>query len=359
MVLLAPTYEGAKLGLNMGDAAGGGSRMLNMKRRELATLLGAAAATTFLLPFTTWAQQRSGIPRIGYLFSLAQSQSQHLWEACRQGLRELGYTEGQNIILEPRWAEGRYELLPGLVAELERLKVDAMVVAATPTNIAAKAGTSTIPVVFVAVADPLRAGLIVSLSRPGGRFTGLSLLTPDMSGKRLELLGETVHNLSRVAVLLNPSNPANIIFAEETKAAAQKLRIELLLFEARNPEEVERAIEAAIADGANGLNVFDDPFIHSHRARIIVLAAKHRLPAMYGTREFADEGGLISYGPHRPDLYRRTAAFLDKILKGAKPADLPVEQPTKFELIVNLRAAKALGIDVPPMLLARADEIIE
>jgi putative ABC transport system substrate-binding protein len=327
-----------------------------MRRREFITLLGAAAVAW---PLAARAQPRPNVPRVGYLFSLNEAESKHLWEAARQGLRELGYVEGRNIIVEPRWAEGKYDWLPALVAELERLKLDVLVAAATPTNIAVKAGTSTIPVVFVAVADPLRAGLVASFSRPGGRFTGLSLLTPEMSGKRLELLAQTVRNLSRVAVLLNPANPSNIAFLEETQAAARKLGIELQPFEVRNPEEVERAIETAIAGRASALTAFDDPFIHSHRARIIALAAKHGLPAMYGTREFADEGGLMAYGPLRPDLYRRTATFVDKILKGAKPADLPVEQPTTFELIVNLKTAKALGLDVPTTLLLGANEVIE
>ena len=327
-----------------------------MRRREFITLLGGAAAAW---PLAATAQPRPGVPRIGYLFSLTQSESLHLWEACRQGLRELGYVEGQNIIVEPRWAEGRYERLPGLVADLEQLKIDVMVAAATPTNMAVKASNGAIPVVFVAVADPFRAGLISSLSRPGGRFTGLSLLTPEMSAKRLELLAETVRDPARVAVLLNPGNPSNFVFLEETKAAARKLRIELQSFEVGNAEQVERAFETAVRSGVSALNVFDDPFIHSHRGRIIALAAEHRLPAMYGTREFADEGGLIAYGPHRPDLYRRSAIFVDKIIKGARPADLPVEQPTKFDLVVNLKTAKALGVDMPTSMLLRADEVIE
>ena len=274
-------------------------------------------------------------------------------------MRELGYVEEQNIFVEPRWAEGKYDRLPALVTELERLNLNVLVAAATPTNIAVKAGSSNIPVVFVAVADPVRAGLIAGLARPGGRFTGLSLLTPETSGKRLELLKEIVPNLIRVAVLLNPGNLANFVFVEETRAAAQSLGLELQLFEVRNPSDVELAFTAAIAGQATAMVVFDDPFIHSHRARIIALAANHRLPAICGTREYADEGGLVAYGPHRPDLYRRSATYVDKILKGARPADLPVEQPTKFELIVNLKAGIALGLEMPTSMLLRADEIIE
>jgi putative tryptophan/tyrosine transport system substrate-binding protein len=329
-----------------------------LRRREFIALLGGAAAAW---PLAAHAQQRPNVPRVGYLFSLTESQGRHLWEACRQGLRELGYVEGRNIVVDVRWVAvaGRYEQLPGLVAEVERLNVDIIVAAATPTNLAVKAGSGKMPVVFVAVADPLLVGLIASLSRPSGRFTGLSLLTPDMSGKRLELLADAVPNLSSVAILSNPRNPASAVFLDETQIAAQKLRIALHVFEVRNPEEVERAFETAVGRGVAALNVFDDPFIHSHRARIIEFAAKHRLPAIYGTREFADEGGLLAYGPHRPDLYRRSATFVDKILKGAKPADLPVEQPTRFELIVNLKTAKVLGLELPTTMLLRADEVIE
>ena len=197
------------------------------------------------------------------------------------------------------------------------------------------------------------------MAKPGGRFTGLSLLTPEMSGQRLEQLAEIVPNLSRVALLLNPGNASQSVLLEGTQAAARRLGIELKSFEVRNQAEVDRAIETAIEARARALIAVDDPFIHSARARIVALAAKHRLPAAYGTREFADEGGLMAYGPHRPDLYRRSATFVDKILKGAKPADLPVEQPTKIELIINLKTAKALGLTIPQSLLLRADQVIE
>jgi putative ABC transport system substrate-binding protein len=329
-----------------------------IKRRVFVGGLGAAATAPLLRPFAARAQQ-SRAPRVGYLFSLTEAEGKHLWEACRQGLRERGYIEGKNIVVEVRWVEGRYDRLPEVLAELERHKVDVMVIAATPGNMAAKARSSAIPVVFVAVADPLKAGLIASFAHPGGRFTGLSLLTPELSGKRLELLMETVRDLARVAVLLNPGNLSNFAFLEETQAAARRLKIEIQPFEVRNNREIERAIDMAVAARANALIAFDDPVIHSDRARIVALAARHRLPAMYGTREFADEGGLMAYGPHRPDLYRRSAVYVDKILKGAKPADLPVEQPTRFELIVNLKAAKALGLDMPTTLLLRANEVIE
>jgi putative ABC transport system substrate-binding protein len=318
-----------------------------------------AALALLAAPPAVEAQQPAKVPRVGYLFSFTAAEGRHLWEACRQGLRELGYVEGQNIVLEPRWAEGRYERLPGLVEDLLRLKVNVMVVAATPGSLVAKAATSTTPIVLVAVADPVRSGLVASLARPGGNVTGLSLLTPELSGKRLQLLIEALNKVSRVAVLMNPGNQSNLFFLEETQAAARVLGVQLQPLEVRNPDEIERAFEAAARGRAGALMAFDDPIIHSFRKRIVALAAKRRLPAMYGTREFADDGGLMSYGPHRPDLYRRTATYVDKILKGATPADLPVEQPTRFELVVNLKTAKALGLTIPPPVLVRADRVIQ
>jgi putative ABC transport system substrate-binding protein len=309
-------------------------------------------------PLAALAQQPGRIPRVGYLFSFIPSEGQHLWDACRQGLRDLGYVEGRSIVLEPRWAEGKHERLPALVAELVRLDVDVIVAAATPATRAAKAATATIPIVIVAVGEPVRAGLVACLPRPGGNVTGLGLLTPDLSGKRLELLLEITRKLSRVAILMNPDNPVSAIFLEETQAAAHKLGIELQRVDARQPEDIERGFEA-MTHRADALIVFDDPMLWSHRPRIVALAAARRLPAMYGFTDFVKDGGLMSYGPNRPDQYRRTALFVDKILKGARPADLPVEQPTKFDFAINLRTAKAVGLEVPPMLLARADEVIE
>jgi putative ABC transport system substrate-binding protein len=282
-----------------------------------------------------------------------------LWEACQQGLRELGYLEGQNIHLEPRWAEGQHDRLPRLAAELVRLNVDVIVAAATPASRAAKAATSTIPIVIVAVGEPVRAGLVASLARPGGNVTGLGLLTPDLSGKRLEMLLEILRKVSRVMVLMNPDNPVSAIFWQETQAAAHKVGVDLQRLDVRKPAEIEPAFGAMTTAAADALIVFDDPMLWSNRARIVALAAARKIPAMYGLREFADEGGLMSYGPDRPDQYRRTAIYVDKILKGTNPADLPVEQPAKFELVVNLNAAKALGLDLPTTLLLRANELIE
>jgi ABC-type uncharacterized transport system substrate-binding protein len=332
-----------------------------MRRRAFIVALGGALAAPMIALARAHPAlaQRANVPRVGYLFPFTKAESQDLWQACRQGLRELGYVEGQGIVLEPRWAEGQYDRFPGLVNELLQLKVDVMVVASSPASRAAKAATSTIPIVFVAVADPVGIGLVSTLSRPGGNVTGLSLLTTDLSGKRLALLTEILGKLSRVAVLMNPASPSTPIFLAETKAAAGRLGIELQILEARNPAEIDGAFAAYATQGADALMVFDDPTLWSHRAQITALAAARKIPAMGGFRDFVDEGALISYGPDRPDHYRRTAAYVNKILKGAMPADLPVEQAVKFQLIVNGKTAKALGLTIPPTLLATADEVIE
>jgi putative tryptophan/tyrosine transport system substrate-binding protein len=328
-----------------------------MRRREFMALLGGAAAAW---PLPTQAQQpASTVRRLGYLFSFKPAEGNHLWEACRLGLRQLGYVEGRGIVLEPRWADGRHERLPGLAADLVRLKVDIIISAATPAALAAKAATRDIPIVMVGIGDPLKSGLIASLSRPGGNVTGLSLLTADLSGKRLELLAEVMRDLPRVAVLINPDNPVHAIFHDETRAAALSKGVELQSFTARNPREIQDVFADASIKRIAALIVYDDPVIWSHRQQIVALAAKQRLPVIYGYREFVDAGGLMSYGPDRIDHYRRTAYYVDKILKGAKPADLPVEQPTKFDLIVNSTTAKELGLAIPPSFLARADEVVE
>lgn len=324
-----------------------------MHRRQL--LLGTLAGLT--LPRAALGQQPK-IPRVGYLFSFTPSSGKHLWNACRQGLRDLGYVEGHNIIVEPRWAEGDHGRLPALVADLLALKVDVIVSAATPASRAAKAAAGATPIVFVAVADPVRAGLVATLVRPGGNATGLTLLTPELSGKRLELLAQ-VAPVSRVALLTNPENLSHQVFLEETRLAAQTTRTDLHVLRARNAAEIDREFAAAAGGQASAMIVFDDPVLWSHRAQIVGHAARLRLPVMYGYREFVDEGGLMSYGPSRPDLYRRTALYVDKILKGTDPAGLPVERPTRFELVVNLKAAQASGLTVPPSVLLSADQLIE
>jgi putative ABC transport system substrate-binding protein len=293
------------------------------------------------------------------LFTSKKAEGQGLWEACREGLRELGYRDGENIILEPRWTEGHQEELPSLVKELLGLNVAVLVTAATPASLAAKTATNTTPIVFVAVADPVSVGLVPSLARPGGNVTGLSLLTSDLSGKRLELLREIIRKVSRVAILMNPDNASNTIFLKQTQLATQQLGIELHASNARRPDDIEKAFAAATSQHADALIVFDDPVLWSYRQQIVSLAAAQRLPAMYGYSDFVDVGGLISYGPDRPDQYRRTAIYVDKILRGAKPADLPVEQPVKFELIVNRKTATALGLSLPPPIEVSADKIID
>jgi putative ABC transport system substrate-binding protein len=328
-----------------------------MNRRDtLLALLALAAAGD---PFQARAQPAAKLPRVGYLFSFSPAEGRHYWEACRAGLRELGYVEGKNILLEPRWAEGHYERLPGLIAELLSLKVEVIVVAATPGSRAVKAATSTTPIVFVAVAEPVRAGLVASLAKPGANVTGLTLLTLELSGRRLKLLADLLRRVPRVAVLTNPGNGSHEVFLEETQSAATQLGIPLQRLQAREAEEIDRAFETAADARADSMIVFDDPVLWNHRKRFVALAARMRLPVMYGYREFVDEGGLISYGPKRDDLYRRTAVYVDKILKGANPAELPIERPTKFELIINVKTAKSLGITIPQSVLLLADELID
>ena len=326
-----------------------------MRRREFIALVGGAATAW---PLAVHAQAPK-VPRVGYLFSFTKREGQHLWGACREGLNDLGYVEGRNILLEPRWAEGQHERLPALANDLVRHDVNVIVASATPASLAAKAATKTIPIVIVAVGEPVKTGLVTSLARPGGNVTGLSLLTLDLSGKRLELLKEFLHNVSRVAILMNPENPISAIFLDETQDAAQRFNIKLQRLEARRLTDINGVFSRAANEHAEALIVFDDPVLWSFRAQIVAQAAMHKIPTIYGYKEFVDSGGLMSYGPDRPDQYRRTAIFIDKLVKGAKPADLPVEQPTKFALFVNSKTAKALGIELPQALLLRADEVIE
>jgi ABC-type uncharacterized transport system substrate-binding protein len=328
-----------------------------VKRRNFLKLAVAAVASA--APAPSIAQTSARTPRVGYLFSFKPAEGQHLWEACRQGLRELGYVEGRNVIIEARWAEGQYDRLRELTAELIRLKVDVIVVAATPGSLAVKAATTTVPVVIVAVADPTRIGLVASLARPGANITGLSLLTPELSGKRLQLISELLPGTKRMVALSNPSNNSHAVFRDETAAAGKELNIQIDQLQARNPAEIEQAFQSASKQGARAVVVFDDPVIWSYRKDVVAAAASTRMPTIYGYSEYVTEGGLISYGPHRPDLYRRTAVYVDKILKGAKPADLPIERPTRFELFVNARTAKTLDISIPPTVRLSADEVFE
>ena len=326
-----------------------------MKRREVITLLGGAVAAW---PMAAPAQQPAKVPRIGFLFYGSPGPAPEL-DAFRQGLREFGYIEGQNITVEYRFASGRVERLPELAAELVRLKLDVIVTPATPASVAAKQATGTIPIVFAGVADAVGAGLIASLARPGGNVTGLTSISAELGGKRLELLKGAVPNASRVAVLHNPADLSNVLILKELQAAAPALGLTLQPVEVRNPGEFAGAFTAMARErvhaffGAPGILTFE------HRNSIVNLAAESWIPAIWGHRQFVEVGGLMSYAVNFYDQIRRTAAYVDQILKGAKPGDLPVQQPTKFEFILNLKTAKTLGLTIPPALLALADEVIE
>jgi putative tryptophan/tyrosine transport system substrate-binding protein len=329
----------------------------NMRRKITGLALGALL---FALSVPAEAQQPTKVRRIGFLIAGPRSSYSTRIEAFLQGLRELGYIEGKNIAIEYRYAEGKLDRLPDLAAELARLKVDVIVTAGgTPSLLAAKNATRIIPIVFAVNTDPVGSGFVASLGRPGGSITGLSLVAPELSGKRLELLKETVPKVSRVAVLLNPTAAAMGAISAETQKVAASLGVQLQLVEARSPNELDPAFSAVTREHASALVVASDPMFFDILTRIVSHAAKNRLPAMYFDGAFVDAGGLMSYGPNIPDLYRRAAIYVDKILKGAKPADLPVEQPTKFELVINLKTAKQIGLTIPPNVLLRADKVIK
>ena len=326
-----------------------------MRRREFVSGLGGAVVAW---PLTAAAQTQKKIPRVGYIVSGTPSSARQSLEAFRQGLRDLGWVEGQTIALEFRFLEGRAERAPELVAELIRLDLDVLVAAGSAAALAAKAATRTIPIVMLGP-DPVGLGLVASLARPGGNVTGLSYLIVELCGKRLQLLKELAPGLTRIAVLRNPNALIDAVMWRETEAAARKLEVALQALEVRGADDFEAAFAAAARGNAQALLTLDEPLLVAFRSRIVALAAGSRLPAMYGYREFPDAGGLMSYGPNLVDIVRRAAAYVDKILKGAKPADLAAEQPTKFEMVLNLKTAKALGLTIPPLVLAQADEVIE
>ena len=308
-------------------------------------------------PAVARAQQAGKVHRIGFL-SL-QSPMTSTTEAFQQGLREMGYVEGRNLIIEYRWADRKAERLPELAADLVRLKVDVIVTVAAPTVEAARRATSTIPIVMAAAADPVGSGLVASLAHPGANVTGLSALSTELAGKRLQLARELVPKATRVAVLAHRSTSATRLFLEEMRTAAQQIGVQLVVQEVNEAGDLSGAFAAMQRERAQALIVQVTPFSADNARRIVELAAQHRLPAMYDVRSFVEAGGLISYGPSLLEMFRRAAFYVDKILKGAKPADLPVEQPTKFELVINLKTAKALGLTIPPSLLGRADEVIQ
>jgi len=321
------------------------------RRKFLATLGGAAAAW----PLAARAQQ--AMPAVGYLGTTTPSTAGQLTAAFVQRLRDLGWIESRNVKIEYRWAEGRSERFAEIAAEFVRLKVDVIVTSGAAV-LAAKQTTSVIPIVFAAASDPVGGGLVASLVRPGGNVTGLSLQATDLAGKRLEVLREVIPDLRRLAMMANAGYPAAVLEESEVQAAAHTLGLEVATLEIRQAEDIAPAFEALQAR-ADALYVVSEPLVNTYRIRVNNLALGARLPTMHGFRELVEAGGLMSYGPNFPDLYRRAADYVDKILRGAKPAELPVEQPTKFDLVINLTTAKILGITVPPTLLARVDEVIE
>jgi putative ABC transport system substrate-binding protein len=307
----------------------------------------------------THAQQPVKVPRVGLLLQGTSASLMTRLEGLQQGLRERGYVEGKNITLEQRFDNDREERLPALAADLIRLRVDIIVAAATPAVMAAKQATGTIPIIIVHSADPVALGLVTSLARPGGNVTGLSSSSPDYSGKQLELLKEAVPKLSRIAILWNAANPGTAIAFREMQDVVRALKLPLQSLEVRRSEDFAPAFKKVAKQRGMGLVTLLDPLIVSQRARIVELASESRLPAIYPTKEFVEAGGLMAYGADLTDSYRRTTIFMDKILKGAKPADLPVEQPTKFTFAVNLKTAKQIGLTIPPNVLARADRVIK
>jgi putative tryptophan/tyrosine transport system substrate-binding protein len=325
-----------------------------VKRREFITLLGGAAAAW---PLTARAQQAGKLPTIGFLGATTPSAAGLWLAAFVQRLRELGWMEGRNVAIEIRWGEGRPERFAEIAAELVRRKVDIILTSGAGV-LAAKQATSIIPIVFATANDPIGSGFVASLARPGGNITGLSLQNTDSASKRLELLREVVVGLRRLAILTNVSYGAAVAELREAHATARASGLEVITLEIQRSEDVAPAFEA-LNDPIGALYVCSDPLTLTNRIRINTLALSARLPTIYGNREFVEAGGLMSYGPNFLDLYRRSASYVDKILRGTKPADIPVEQPTKFDFIVNLLTAKALRLTIPPTLLARADEVIE
>jgi putative tryptophan/tyrosine transport system substrate-binding protein len=333
-----------------------------MRRIELAVIL---AVSLFLVPLSPGAQQTGKLFRIGLLSPASPSDANGkpsdlavLFTAFQESLRELGYVEGQNIKVESRWAEGNYDRLPDLAADLVSLRVDVIVTYGTPASQAAKRATGTIPIVMAAIIDPVASRLVASLARPGGNVTGQSMMSPDLAEKQLEILKEAVPKISRVAVLHNPANPGNAPQVRHAQDAARTLGVRLQILGARGPGEIDSAFVAMINEQAGGMIVLVDAVLQNNRTRVTNLAARHRLPAVYGLGEYAEVGGLLAYGPNRLDMFRHAATYVDQVLKGAKPGDLPIEQPKKFALIINLKTAKALGLTIPQSLLVRADEII-
>jgi len=328
-----------------------------MKRGAASSIL--VAVLLLAVAVKAKAQQPAKVPRIGYVSATSPSANVGRIEAFRQGLRELGFVEGKNIVIEWRYAEGKFDRLPALVAELVRLKVDVIVTSGPQATRVAKEATSTIPIVMSQDNDPVGNGFVTSLARPGGNITGLSILSPELSGKQLELLKEIVPKLARVAVVGDSNEPGNAQALKEVELAAETFKVQLQHVDVLNLEDIEHSFQSASKQRAGAVLVLNSPNFSSHRKEVVNLAAKNRLPAMYFRSDFVEDGGLMSYATNFIDLSRRAATYVDKILKGTKPADLPVEQPKKFELIINLKTAKQIGLTIPPNVLVRADKVIK
>jgi len=328
------------------------------KRRKIIVALGASALAA---PFASFAQAQGKIWRVGFLATRARPMTldTDYVGAFLRGMRDFGYVEGKNLVIEWRFAEGRAELLPVLASELVQLKVDVIVINGLAAAFAAQKATATIPIVFPNTGDPIAYGFVKSLAQPGGNMTGVSNVSGDIVAKHLEMLLGMVSKLSRVAVLFNPSNKSNIQNLERVQSAAQKMSVKILPAEARTAPEIDKAFSAMVRDKAGAVIVINDTFFIQQRQQIVELAAKNRLPSISGVREYAEAGGLLSYGSSISDNWRRVATYVDKIFKGAKPGDLPVEQPTKFDLVINGKTAKALGLTIPQSLLISADKVIE
>jgi putative ABC transport system substrate-binding protein len=331
----------------------------NDRSKSKSVVVAALSALLFALCPFAQAQQAAKNPRIGFQSAASASAIAARIEAFRQGLRELGYVEGKNIAIEWRYAEGNFDRVPALAADLVRLNVDVIVTAGPMDTRAAKQATSTIPIVMTWDQDPVGSGFVATLARPGGNITGLSSLSPEISGKQLELLKDIVPRLSRAAFLGNSKEPGNDRAFEETEAAARSFGVQVQYLDLLAPKDLDTSFAAAIKERAQGILVLTSPVTFPYRKQVISRMAEHRIPAIYHRRQFVEDGGLMSYGVSQNDLDRRAATYVDKILKGAKPANLPIEQPTKFELVISLKAAKQIGLTIPPNVLARADKVIK